>query len=1019
MGKGSNTTTSTSTSRADPQAEAAYRDLITRAQGIASTPYQAYSGDLTAAVNSQQNAGISGVNAAAGYASPYITQAAGMATNAAGPIDAAAIQRYQNPYTQQVVDATTAQMRNEFGQQHAGLTSNAISQGALGGNGVGVARGILSGQQGRTMASTVAGLYDKSYQQALQAAQDQQRTGLAGANAIANYGISGQQAALQGAGAQIGAGTLQQSTEQARLDALYKQYLQQQAHPYQQAQWLAGMTTGLGSNLGGTSSGTTTGPAPNSAAQWLGAGLSAASLFMSDERAKEDIEQIGHTNDGQNIYRFRYKGDPTGRVHMGLIAQEVEQDHPDSVVRGLGGLRAVDMEGATDDAVRRAAGGGVGVVPWGGADSWIPQMNIHAGSGPPQARAPSLSEQKGGTDPAKAAQSIIGIGKGLGGLDFGGAFSAGLGNLSGDSWGGGSFWGGDAYGGSSASPLPGLDASDYGEGFAAGGGVDDPEGDYNRGLLEAAVDDPASDYNRGLAREGWLTSDPFGDKNRGIGAEALRRGIAPTPGFVPAGETPPDHGLPVFDQNGRMLGNQTSAQGQVPQSAPVVAEEPEPADAPTDVSARPRGLGRPGVAAFAPDGPASYGMMPDAVSRPQPREGGIGLGLISPNAQSGLLAAGLGMLASRSPFLGNAVGEGGLAGLSAYGAAEERDRQAATEAEKLSREAREKQAKFGLDVRKQGEIERHNLATEKISASKDRNERAPMGMRFNAKGELEDIPGWIPTLEKAAKARKGPEGELMDDQTAEFMAHRILAGDTKVLTGLGRGAQGAQNIAKVQSLVAKLAAEGAPVSAAAREILQNAAQFEGLKAAERTQAAIMAKLSVYGRTAFKATAIAEKLSDEVDRTQWQPVNKILLAAKEKTGDPKVVALGQALMTLTNEYARAIGGGHGTVHDKEEAEKRLSRAQSKEQLRAVIAVMKQEILAEESAMPEARQHIRDIYNPKPGQGVHSISGEHGMPAPNGPVTGASGFKPPPGAIARTYNGKVYYYDPNTKQPYPGQ
>ncbi len=33
--------------------------------------------------------------------------------------------------------------------------------------------------------------------------------------------------------------------------------------------------------------------------------------------------------------------------------------------------------------------------------------------------------------------------------------------------------------------------------------------------------------------------------------------------------------------------------------------------------------------------------------------------------------------------------------------------------------------------------------------------------------------------------------------------------------------------------------------------------------------------------------------------------RLLLAARTNTGDPNVVALGQALMTLTNEYARAI------------------------------------------------------------------------------------------------------------------
>ena len=39
---------------------------------------------------------------------------------------------------------------------------------------------------------------------------------------------------------------------------------------------------------------------------------------------------------------------------------------------------------------------------------------------------------------------------------------------------------------------------------------------------------------------------------------------------------------------------------------------------------------------------------------------------LSPDARAGMLAAGLGMMASRSPFFGTAVGEGGLAGLNTY-----------------------------------------------------------------------------------------------------------------------------------------------------------------------------------------------------------------------------------------------------------------------------------------------------------------------------------------------------------------
>lgn len=69
---------------------------------------------------------------------------------------------------------------------------------------------------------------------------------------------------------------------------------------------------------------------------------------LSDERAKEDIEEVGMTNDGQKIYRYRLKGDP--RYHVGLLAQEVERRHPEAVAES-GGLKRVNYKLATDDAV--------------------------------------------------------------------------------------------------------------------------------------------------------------------------------------------------------------------------------------------------------------------------------------------------------------------------------------------------------------------------------------------------------------------------------------------------------------------------------------------------------------------------------------------------------------------------------------------------------------------------------------------------------------------------------------------
>ena len=95
--------------------------------------------------------------------------------------------------------------------------------------------------------------------------------------------------------------------------------------------------------LGGQQAGTGT-------SKSSGSGFSLGLNMLSDERAKEDIEQVGETNDGQKIYRYRYKGSP--EMHIGLIAQDVEKRTPDAVDEGPGGFKMVDYERATQKAAR-------------------------------------------------------------------------------------------------------------------------------------------------------------------------------------------------------------------------------------------------------------------------------------------------------------------------------------------------------------------------------------------------------------------------------------------------------------------------------------------------------------------------------------------------------------------------------------------------------------------------------------------------------------------------------------------
>jgi len=391
-GKGGSTTTTNNVTQIPPEVLARYNAVNARAEAVAQQPYQAYSNDpnaFVAPLNATQQAGIQNTNIMAGAAQPYYgaaTQQLLQAQQGAQPYLGAAtagtlagaqavdpsqlnVGQYLNPFTQSVVGATQAAMNQQQAQQLAQQQAEAIRGGAFGGDRAGLQRQALRGQQALAQSQAIAPLYQQGYQQALQTAQQQQGVGLGaqqanrqalqqmsqqlanlgqqgygmGANTstlLGSIGTNAQQAGLAGAQAQMQAGQAQQQTQQAGLQAMYNQFLQQQGFPYQQAQFLANIATGTGALSGNASSGTST--------------TTGGGGFFSDERLKENIKKVGETNDGQPIYRYNYKGDQ--RTQIGLLAQDVEKDHPEAV--GLaGGYKTVDYKKATEDAVHKADGG--------------------------------------------------------------------------------------------------------------------------------------------------------------------------------------------------------------------------------------------------------------------------------------------------------------------------------------------------------------------------------------------------------------------------------------------------------------------------------------------------------------------------------------------------------------------------------------------------------------------------------------------------------------------------------------
>lgn len=63
-----------------------------------------------------------------------------------------------------------------------------------------------------------------------------------------------------------------------------------------------------------------------------GAKAGAAAAAACDIRLKKDIKRIGKLDNGLPIYLFRYKDDPDNKLHVNVMAQDVEKVMPDAIV---------------------------------------------------------------------------------------------------------------------------------------------------------------------------------------------------------------------------------------------------------------------------------------------------------------------------------------------------------------------------------------------------------------------------------------------------------------------------------------------------------------------------------------------------------------------------------------------------------------------------------------------------------------------------------------------------------------
>lgn len=228
----------------------------------------------------------------------------------------------------------------------------------------------------------------------------------------------------------------------------------------------------------------------------------------------------------------------------------------------------------------------------------------------------------------------------------------------------------------------------------------------------------------------------------------------------------------------------------------------------------------------------------------------------------------------------------------------------------------------------------------------------------------------------------GPDGKVlyqnsgagggMDDATAGSMADRVLAGEGNVLSGLGRGAQGAENIKKVQdAITAKMQAQNLPPDTIAKA----RAEVAGKMQEQRTLGSATASNTLYGDTAAQAMDTALQASAAVPRGSFKPLNALMNMGMQAWSDPKYGQFLAASNTLVNEYAKATTPvGAPTDSQRSHAYELLSTADSPEKYDAVVRMMHKEIENTHNAIGQAHTQLKTgnfstppLQTPPPAQG----------------------------------------------------
>jgi hypothetical protein len=236
-----------------------------------------------AGLSEGQQAAIANALGGVGAFQPFLQQGSqavqqGIMGAQGASYDPTSYQQFMDPYTEDVIARTQADIADKGRQQQNQAQASAVGSGAFGGSRQAVLQGQIAADTMDQQARTGAQLRSQGFQQAQQAAQQAanqqlrqaQLTGQLG-TAQAGLGQLGQQMGVQDINTLLGIGGLQQQQTQKEFDVARANDLAQQALPYQQVGFMSDIFRGVPA-LQSTYQ-TTSRPGPSMGSQLMGLGI--------------------------------------------------------------------------------------------------------------------------------------------------------------------------------------------------------------------------------------------------------------------------------------------------------------------------------------------------------------------------------------------------------------------------------------------------------------------------------------------------------------------------------------------------------------------------------------------------------------------------------------------------------------------------------------------------------------------------------------------------------------------------